>query len=257
MGELITVITATGARPEAFARCEYYMKRQTVKLPLQWLVVDDHYDKEPTRCTMDCQIYIKGPKLWRPGINTQRPNLDAAIPYIKGDYVFVWEDDDWYAPDYFEHMLRLLKHYKAVGEGNSSYYNIAARKWKQWKNLDHCSLCQTGFRAELIPRFEEAVNSGELFMDMALWRVFYCHHLKPFIFLNQNLVVGIKGMPGRHGIGAGHDPDHTFISDPGFKKLDELIGLADSGYYKDISLKNLVPKKALTLVTQNDRVKKA
>lgn len=240
---LVTVVTATGARPEAFARCEYYMKRQTYKGPLEWVIVDD-YQQEPTKCTMSNQIYVKGPKPWRPGINTQRPNLDAALPYIRGDYIFIWEDDDWYAPTFLEHYLRLLQYYSAVGEGNSKYYNIQQRCWREWKNYEHCSLCQSGFRQELMPRFEEAVNSGELFIDMALWRIFHAHKLKPFLFNGQNLTIGIKGMPGRFGIGAGHAPDNTYIKDPGLTKLAELIGPEDAAYYKNIGLQ-LVKNEAV------------
>lgn len=235
---LVTVITATGARPEAFARCEEYMKRQTYQGNLEWIVVDD-YQEQPTKCTLPSQIYVKGPKPWRPGINTQRPNMDAALPFIHGDYIFVWEDDDYYHPNFLEHYLRLLKSYSAVGEGNSTYYNIKERSWREWKNYTHCSLCQTGIRKELLPRLEEAINSGELFIDMALWRILYVHKLKPFIFLNQNLTIGIKGMPGRLGIGAGHTPDTTFTKDPGFNKLEELIGKDDAGYYKEMSMKEL------------------
>ena len=254
---LVTLVTATGARPEAFARCEEYIKRQTYKGPLEWIVVDD-YQEKPTKCTLPCQTYIKGPKPWRPGINTQRPNLDAALPYIHGDFIFPIEDDDWYSPNFLEQYLTLLRSYSIVGEGNAVYYNIRERSWRNWSNYNHCSLCQTGFRKEHLPRFEEAINSGELFIDCVLWRIFRDHKLKPFLFANQDLLVGIKGMPGRFGIGAGHTPDTSYTKDPGFKKLEEMIGVADTAYYRKIvsSLPPPAAKQVLTKFTQADKRRK-
>lgn len=237
---LVTLITPTGARPEAFALCEKYMKRQTYRGEIQWIVVDD--GDPPTECTMN-QTYIRGPKPWRPGINTQRPNMNAALEYIQGDFIFIIEDDDWYAPNYLESYLRLLQIYSAVGEGNAKYINILDRSWREWDNHKHASLCQTGMRKELLPRLDEAINSGELFMDCVLWRYFFHHNLKPFMFLNQDLCVGIKGMPGRRGIGAGHFPQEKgFTSDPGFSNLKRIIGEEDARVYTEIAAKQIVRK---------------
>lgn len=237
---LVTLITATGERPEAFELCEKYIKRQTYKGELQWIVVDD--GNIPTTCTMG-QQYITGPKQWRAGLNTQRLNLDEALKYVEGDYIFIIEDDDWYSPIYIESYLNLLQYYYIVGEGNSKYINIVDRSWKEWKNYQHASLCQTAFKKEIIPHFEEAVNSGELFIDIAFWRILLTSRLKPFIFCHQNLCVGIKGMPGRHGIGVGHFPERQeFIKDPGFSELKRLIGEEDTMEYIKVVAKGIVRK---------------
>jgi hypothetical protein len=47
---------------------------------------------------------------------------------------------------------------------------------------------------------------------------------------DTNTVVGIKGLPGRKGLGLGHRPDHRFTPDPDFAKLREWIG-ADAEHY--------------------------
>ena len=215
------------------------MKRQTYKGPIQWIVVDDSEPK--TKTTMG-QTYLKGPKTWRPGINTQRPNMDCALAHVKGDYIFVIEDDDYYAEDYLEKYIYMLKDYSAVGEANALYYNILSRSWRRWGNfsphntfaLSYASLCQSAIRKELLPRLDEAINCGELWPDIALWRILNNHKVKPFLFCGQDLCVGIKGMPGREGIGAGHHPDPSFEKDPSWAKLDTAIGVEDARYYKEL-----------------------
>lgn len=240
MKPLVTLITATGGRQEAFAQCEKYMARQTYKGPIQWIIVDDC---EPaTNITLPFgdyqntwirQEYYKGPKTWRQGLNTQRLNMDFAIPHVKGDYVFVVEDDDYYREDFIEAYLKLLQLYPAVGEGNAKYYNISERMYKEWNNYGHASLCQTGFRKELLVVFEDAVNAGELFMDCTLWRLLRERNLKPLLFANQDYVIGMKGLPGRFGIGAGHQPiEQGFKRDPDFSILKAWVG-ADWVWYRE------------------------
>ena len=225
---MITLLTATGMRPEAFALCEKYMERQTVCKDhgIQWIVVDD--GEVPTECTKS-QTYIRGPKIWKPGINTQRLNLDVAIPYIKGDYIAVIEDDDWYSPTYLEDMIDLLKHSEIAGEAFSKYYNLKYRCYQELQNTRHSSLCSTVFRSSLLPKFEQAVNSGEKFIDIALWEsVQKIPHI--LRVSNYNLCVGIKGVPGRKGIGMGHEPV-GFLTDAGnLSKLVEWTGIDAANY---------------------------
>lgn len=238
MEKLVTLITPTGGRQEAFAQCERYMLRQTYQGPMQWIVVDD---VEPgTNITIPFsnhikQEYHKGPKTWRQGLNTQRLNMDEALKYVKGDYIFVIEDDDWYAPNYIETYVKLLQDYPAVGEGNAKYYNISERSWKEWQNYKHASLCQTAIRKELLSTLEDAVNSGVLFMDCQLW-LYMLQRVKPLMIVHQNYVVGMKGLPGRFGIGAGHQPqDQGFIRDPMFVKLKEWVGVDWVWYQSQVS----------------------
>ena len=237
---LITLITATGGRPEAFAKCEQYIKRQTYQGPIQWIIIDDCEPATP--CTIQLgdyrrtwirQEHHEGPKRWRKGINTQRLNLDKAIEHVRGEYVFVIEDDDYYREDYIEAFMKLLQHYSAVGEGNAKYYNIAKRMYKEWNNYLHASLCQTAFKAEYLPIFDEAVNSGVLFMDCEFWRRLFQHNTKPLMIAHQNYVIGMKGLPGRFGIGAGHQPEEQgFKRDPDFRILKSWVG-DDWLWYKD------------------------
>lgn len=238
MERLVTVITCTGGRPEAFAQCEKYMLRQTYQGPIQWIVIDDC---EPsTQLTIPYgriqQEYHKGPKTWREGINTQRLNMDESLKYVKGDYIFVFEDDDWYSPSYIEAYVNLLQYYPAIGEGNAKYYNISDRSWKEWHNYRSASLCQTAIKKEFLPILDKAINSGQLFIDIQLWKNMLDGGHKPLMLVHQDYVIGMKGLPGRFGIGAGHQPqDQGFKHDPDFSMLRKWVGDDWEWYREQVS----------------------
>lgn len=215
----ITVITPTGSRPEAFALCERFMKNQTVQ-PDQWIVIDD--GPEHTNCTMG-QQYIRGPKLWKPTLNTQRLNLDEALKHVTGDYIFVVEDDDFYAPQYLEVCSKLLQYVDAVGEINTKYYHLQHGSFKQMQNFEHAALCQTGFRKSLLPMFEQAVNSGEYYIDITFWKLLKRKKAN-VIRLESDLCLGVKGLPGRPGLGIGHVAQGFVSDDLIFTQLRKWTG---------------------------------
>jgi hypothetical protein len=222
----ITLITPTGGRPEAFKQCEKYISRQSIRGSIQWIVVDDC--NPPTKCTMG-QEYIQGPMPWQEGINTQRPNMDAAFNRIKGEYIFVIEDDDWYSFEYLEMMQDLLKDYSVCGEGNAKYYHVGNRTYLENGNTKHVSLCQTGLRKGALPLLYKAIHSGELYIDIKLWGMAAESHVSRAVVHDAGLVVGIKGMPGRGGIGLGHKQKGMF--DVNGEKLKSWVG-EDAEFYK-------------------------
>lgn len=238
---VITLVTATGGRREAFKLCEFYMSRQTYKGPIQWIVVDDC---NPGTLVTRKQEYYRGPKEWSEGINTQRLNLDLALPKIKGDYIFIIEDDDYYAPDYIQTHLALLQHAKVVGEAKSKYFNVAVPGWKVMPNKMHSSLAQTSFRKEMLPLFEKAVNSGNLYFDVTFWDRVHESQTPALLVTDKNLCVGIKGMKGRQGITGSHR-SKDFMYDPDFKVLKEWIG-NDANSYLNYNKGNQWKKPAAT-----------
>lgn len=218
--ELVTIITPTGGRQEAFSLCEKFMARQTYQGPVQWIVVDDC--NPPTKITQE-QQYVRGPKQWAQGINTQRYNMDAALPLIEGNYVFIIEDDDWYAPHYIDRMVNLMQQgFEVVGEANNKYYDVRKPGFKAMQNYQHSSLCSTGIRKSAIPLLTQAVHSGELFFDIHLWRAANAKRAPTLLCQNANLCIGMKGLPGRAGIGVGHNQDYGLDRD--YSKLKEWIG---------------------------------
>lgn len=226
---LVTLITPTGSRPAAFALCEKYIARQTYNGDIQWIVVDDS-PRVPTQCTMGQEYYV-GPKEWKPGINTQRYNFDLAISKVKGDYVFIIEDDDSYKPDYIETYLDFLKHAMLVGECDSIYYSLRVKGYQEMKNFNHSSTCQTAFHKKYLPAFERAIHSGDKYPDLALWGIAKANNHKRILFNGLKLCVGMKGLPGRDGIGYGHTNTSEFIKDSNWVKLIELVGKDDAQAY--------------------------
>ena len=198
----VALITPTGGRHQAFALCERWIKNQTYRGPLKWYVVDD-CPYEPTEFTMG-QTKCVAPKVWNKSINTHRYNMDSLLSAVKGDYVFIIEDDEYYAPTYIEEMLKLLSTAQIAGISNDRYYHIKAKGHKLIGNWKHASLCRTALRAEALSLLYEAVHSGEYYFDIDLWRRVRDREVPLNLIANSGLSIGIKGMPGRAGLGAGH-----------------------------------------------------
>lgn len=227
----VTVITVGGGRQEALTLCEKYMSRQTYKGEIQWIFIEDE-PSNPMKLTMGQEIY-EGPLLYTPGINTQRYNLDLALQKVKGEYVIIWENDDFFGPEYIEIMLHYLKYNAMVGECDTVYYSIPSKSYLPMNNFKHASTTQTAFRKSSIPFFQKALHSGEKYFDITLWAMAREGNISSCLFSmpGKKLCVGMKGLPGRGGIGVGHRPQ-KFIDDSDGRKLRELLGL-DAKNYKD------------------------
>jgi hypothetical protein len=105
--------------------------------------------------------------------------------------------------------------------------------------MGHASLAQTGFRKSFLPT---AIRHcvGDPFFDIRLWREVNgkdADHLqihssfkermsndrRGYVFDDtaNPLYIGVKGMPGRLGIGSGHADNHWYINDENRSKLKE------------------------------------
>lgn len=229
----VTLLTPTGWRPKAFALAEKYVARQTYKGQIQWLVSCDGNPENRTKCTMGQELY-PCPLTWKPGVNTQRYQFANLIPHIKGDLICVWEDDDYFRPEYVEVMVDFLKYAPLVGECDVTYYNLQRRGFKEMSNTRHASLTQTGFRKEYLPHFEGAVHSGEVYFDLALWSRARAKGHTVLLFSGMNLLVGMKSIE-RQGIGYGHLPSTEFTADTHFVKLKQLLGEEDAKPYIELA----------------------
>lgn len=237
---VVTLITCTGSRPEAFKLCHSYVKAQTYKGPVQWIVVNDSIDDEGAKKAQskypNFELYA-GPRKWEEGINTQRGNLEKALEHVKGDYILVIEDDECYHPQYVEMMVKYLRFAEIVGESNAKYYNLAIPGFQEMGNFRHASLCQTGIRASLLSMLKKAVGSGQLYFDIHLWGQVHEKRTPCVLFSNANLCISMKNMPGRPGIGIGHQIKGYHV-DPKLVKLDEWCGAYASNYHPFIKGKD-------------------
>ena len=208
------------------------MARQTVPY-FQWLVYDD--GNKPTRPSMG-QEYYYCPQYAGPHSLINKIYHAFNNARIKGDAVAFIEDDDWYSPQYLERMVRAMQENSdamLVGEGHALYYNVAHRWWWEHGNMKHASLCQTvvhkrGFMFVL----RQCAFDKSPFLDVRLWRNTPTKHIFAPPAVNQRMLIGMKSMPGRAGIGSGHRRETPVNrTDPTLAKLRSLIG-TDANLYE-------------------------
>lgn len=219
----VTLITCTGGRPEAFRLCEMWMADQTYKRKLQWIVVDDVYP--PTFVNL-FQQKITPPTFWD-GQHTLSRNLRLALKEVKEDKILFIEDDDFYSPAYVARMVEELDFHNLVGEAPARYYNVATTQHLRLSNKSHASLCQTGMRTELMERFLQVCTDSRKFIDIDFWNGVLANK----IILPTENSVGIKGMPGRYGIGVGHHPPPHWAVDKDGSILESWVGKAAAKIY--------------------------
>jgi glycosyltransferase involved in cell wall biosynthesis len=216
----ITAITPTCDRPIAFALAEKYMARQTVQ-PDEWVVADG--GSVPVKCNFG-QVH-----LWQAspaGAGNFSANLLTAMASANGDIAVFFEDDDWYASDHIERMIALADRFQLIGaDAKQRYYNVAQRCWRVFANVG-ASLCQTAIRRELWPAFEMMIRTcsanGTYGIDTNFWRSIPADQ---WGIANSKTVTGIKGLPGRAGLGIGHRPAGSeWNRDPDLAQLRAWIG---------------------------------
>lgn len=213
---MISLITPTGGRPEAFHLLEYHMSRSNFNGQFQWIVVDDFDPATPTTLG---QNVIRAEPRWQPGKITMCRNILVALDAVRFDKVLFIEDDEAYLPDYLDTMYQALETCDLVGLIPARYYNVATRKFREIRNVKHASLCQTGIRRAMFPRVRELCKLGNPFLDLQLWT-------SRGNLIVRDDVVSIKGLPGRPGIGIGHKKSDGWAADPELKQLTKWLGNA-------------------------------
>lgn len=225
---MLTLLTATGSRPEAWAICEKYMAKQDYKGSVKWIIVDDGEIQQPITFQKENWelIVVRPEPFWKQGQNTQGRNLLAGLEFVsEKDSLVIIEDDDRYSSDWLTIVEEKLKKAELVGECLARYYNIQLKIGRQLQNQLHASLCSTAMRGSAIKTFAEVCKTNEKFIDIKLWA-----GVKQKMLFTGNRVVGIKGLPGRGGIGMGHDRNFSGNKDTSLDLLRSWIG-SDLEYY--------------------------
>ncbi len=228
---MLTLLTPTRNRPRAFSYLEGFIKRQTFKGDLQWIVVCD--GPTPYNYTMGQTVIHRDNSQDDPRQHSICLNYLAAIPHIQGSAVVCLDDDDWYSPDYLTEIADKLTQADLVGVAPARYYHVGSRRFRDLKNTTHCSLAATAFNRAVLPAFSTCCQiRNSPFVDMVLWP-----HWRDtlggsaLIFDNppdNPLQVGIKGLNGG-GAGLGHDP-RSGIKDMHFRQLRQWLG-QDADHY--------------------------
>lgn len=219
---MLHLLTATGARPEAWAICERLMAAQDYAGPVTWVIVDDGPEPQPVTFQRAGWrlVVIRPAPLWRPGQNTQARNLAKGMAVIPPDArLVIIEDDDYYRADWLTTVAAHLERAELVGECQARYYNLALRRGRQLTNGAHASLCSTAMRGRALQTFKRELRPGVRFIDLNLWKRHPSRHL-----FTGGRVVGMKGLPGRGGIGMGHSEDFKGLADPDLALLRQWVG---------------------------------
>lgn len=220
----LTLLTATGCRPQAWALCQSWMGAQDYEGPVRWIVVDDGPHPQPISFRRDhWDIEVVRPEpYWQPGQNTQARNLLAGLDLVPVDaHLLIIEDDDHYAPSWLRMADYALTQAELVGETRARYYNVSDWRWREHSNTAHASLCATGMRGPAISLFRDCCTGQHRFIDLTLWR----NYPGSKRLFSGHLVTGIKGLPGRAGIGMGHQSSlRGSAPDPAGARLRAWLG---------------------------------
>ena len=99
---MLTLITPTGDRPDAFALCQQYMLAQDYPGDVRWIIVDDGVTATPV--TFEREGWTVDVLRPEPMPRSQARNLLAGMGHVApGGRVAIIEDDDIYAPEYLSH----------------------------------------------------------------------------------------------------------------------------------------------------------
>jgi hypothetical protein len=184
------------------------MQRQDYTGPVRWVIVDDGPEPMPTPQVGNWQVvHIRPAPLWA-GENTQGRNIIEGLKLVD-DRVAIIEDDDYYAPHYLTTVMDRLDRHDLVGEMDSHYYHVPTKTGKIYRANGHASLCATALKGNTVNALR-AVCKKQCPIDFRLWAA-HRGALYPW----RGLVVGIKGLPGRPGIGVGH------------RRIGEPVNLSD------------------------------
>ena len=246
------VVTNTGGRPEALALCARWMTRQTYAGRVRWIVAHDIDLTDAEREALGAASArwevetIRASWTWQRGRVTQAALLGLALRRARecvahGEPVAIVEDDDYYPANYLRDVFGVAANcdprFAVVGFRHATYYNVRHRMYRHMRNADHASLCETavvGAALDVLMSIcaaRAASRDRSTFIDIELWARAGARkrHAEPVTMLGEgrpgtDRPLGIKGMPGRSGIGSGHAPGRNWARDPDGAWLAAAIG---------------------------------
>jgi hypothetical protein len=254
---MLTLITPTGARPQAFAICEILMRRQSYAGAVHWIVIDDGPEPTPLSKLKSgwTREIVRPLPFWALGQNTQGRNLLAGIDAAEmhsGDALrlVVIEDDDYYHPAWLETIAGELDRAELVGEVPARYYNVKWCRYDTLRNDEHASLRCSAMRGGALATFRNVLATPHIYYDIRLW---LAHDDKKTF--SSRLTVGMKGLPGREGIALGHREIHGRF-DPNWRMLHQWLGddaALYEGYYergRDMKARTMICLKPFRYATR-------
>jgi hypothetical protein len=249
------LITPTGDRHESLSLTYKYMMAQTLLhkgANINWFIVDDGQTDACSRVVakhplvMDIgkgrlQVYhvrlIHSPATVGP--RSLAHNVMAVIGHVTAGKIAIIEDDDCYPTTYLEEQWVRLEDADMSGTIFQRYYHLPSRSYRIFRNRGS-AFCSTAFTRNMIPLLQQVLldcfNRNSKGIDAKFWEegkkagaVQDIYEPEP----HELQVIGMKGLPGRAGIGVGHRPK-KFQADQQMLVLRGWVGEDYFPAYRDM-----------------------
>lgn len=174
---LVSVITPSGGRPFCLDLCRIWVRSQDYDGPIEHIVSEDE-------------------KLIVP------ENAVACMDRASGEYIVVFEDDDYYPDDWVSFIVDQLQENTLVGPTMTICYDLPLRRVREIKHIDRASFNSMGWRREVNPWMRSALLSApDHFGDVWIWR--FCNSMPKGTALidTDRSPISMKRMPGRKNAG--------------------------------------------------------
>lgn len=132
MSSLVSCITPTYNRRAFWPRCVQYFLSQDYP-NLEWVVVDNGTDPIYDLLPKDARInYVSLPQ---PKM-THGELMNICCSSARGEYLIVWDDDDWYAPDRISRQVAPFDdpNIDVTGTGRLYYYLHGTKNAYRYQN---------------------------------------------------------------------------------------------------------------------------
>jgi hypothetical protein len=248
------LITPTGDRYETLMLTFEYMKRQTFVRNgglVAWHIVDDgktdaasrvvaeHSDSEMANHNIVVYHHRLEHNPKYVGPRSLARNISAVLNLITAHKIAIIEDDDCYHEAHLQELSDRLDHSWMAGTVWQRYYHLPSRSYRVFRNRGS-AFCSTGFIRPLVRVLSEVCQDcferNSKGLDARFWQLVQLAGYKVDIYEPSDdtpQVVGMKGLPGREGIGVGHRPK-KFLPDPQMTVLKKWVGEDYFPAYRDM-----------------------
>lgn len=210
----IAVITPTrGDRPNLLQQCKKYVAEQTLQ-PFKHYIID--YTPKSEACDLI-------------------PRIKEGLKQAKADgcdYIFIFEDDDFYHPEYIElYINKGLYDFDFIGVNSTFYYHLKTQQFVSIFHGNRASLFNTAFSIKAIDKFKWP-NDDFANLDFELWK-YAATKISNAFFLDPILNIGIKHGIGKTG-GSAHNENFEYQQkDKNFELLAYHTG-KHFNFYKNL-----------------------
>ena len=234
---IVSCIMPTGHRTALAGRAIEYWKRQTLPPDQRELIIvtDDPDSMKDWNTYGEGDIVVLVKERPKKGNRSMLENMAQGMKVARGEYVAIWEDDDWYAEHRLDLQLKRIieADVDMVGIGHIIYYNIYVNKYVHIPSPGHTSHCGMLFKRDAVASyFDYASQTHSIFCDIEMSRRAEMHG--GLVLMDNTTWPFVVGIKHSTGYGSGHKPfGQAWKGDSGWTVLTEVIGEQDTMWYQE------------------------